>query len=110
VTGSVGAALAPLLVAELIVAIHARSRGAHAAPRIRAELCYDHGVCSSRWRRPASHYCYRACQQCAYRIRQEKIMWRGSSGGDDDKAGVSALLECRDPPATTEVISEATIR
>lgn len=35
---------------QLIVAIHARSRGTYGVPRIRAELRYDHGVHCSRKR------------------------------------------------------------
>lgn len=35
---------------ELIVAIHARSRGTYGVPRIRAELHFDHGISCSRKR------------------------------------------------------------
>lgn len=37
-------------------------------------------------------YCSRACQQRAYRMRQEETMWRGSGGDEDDHVDVNELL------------------
>jgi hypothetical protein len=37
-------------------------------------------------------YCSRACQQRAYRMRQEETMWPGLGGDDDDQVDVTALL------------------
>lgn len=60
---------------ELIVAIHARSRGTYGVPRIRAELRFDHQVCCSRKR--VRRLMLQLGIQGKRRRRRARTTWRG---------------------------------